>query len=135
MLKTTALIGATATLAIATAACAQDSTYTTPNTETLDTVAVDHFASSDIDASGSLDRDEFAAFVARHAEDGDDVYIQLTETGDYDIAFMTRDTNADGVLDTDELATPAATGTGHLDAEPVMEDPVMEDGTFGDPEG
>ena len=134
MFKTTALFGATATLAIATAACAQDSTYT-PNTETLDTVAVDHFASSDIDASGNLDRDEFAAFAARHAEDGDAVYAQLMETGDYDIAFMTRDTNADGVLDTDELATPAATGTGLLDAEPVMEDPVMEDGTFGDPEG
>ena len=132
MFKTTALFGATATLAIATAACAQDSTY---DTYSPDTVAVDHFASSDLDASGGLDRDEFAAFAARHAEDGDAVYAQLTETGDYDVAFMTRDTNADGVLDADELATPAATGTGLLDAEPVMEDPIMEDGTFGDPEG
>ena len=126
MTKTKLILAAAATLGVATTACAQDATY---DADTPDTVAVDHFATSDLNADGGLDRAEFATYAAHKAEAGDAAYVQLTETGEYDVEFMTRDRNADGLLDTDEIVV--VTGTDVMDADPVME----ESDEMGLPEG
>lgn len=123
------ILAAATTLGLATTAGAQvadqDATYD------ADTVAVDHFATSDLNADGGLDRAEFASFAALKAEEGDAAYVQLTETGEYDVEFMTRDRNADGLLDSDEIVV--VTGTDVMDAEPVTEGEGMDE--MGLPEG
>ena len=113
-----------ATLGLATTACAQDAemdtTYDT-KTEVLDTVTVDHFVTSDINADGALDRAEYEAFVAAKSEAGDADAAELAEAGDYDVEFMTKDVNADGLLTEDELFV-------EVEDTPAMEEaPVIED--------
>ena len=116
------LFAAAGTLAIATAACAQDVTYD-EKTEVLDATAMDSFTLSDANADGGLDRAEFQTYVETLAGAGDQDAAAMAEAGDFDVQFMTKDTNADGLVDSSEL-TPVAEPA--LD-EPAMEEPVIEE--------
>jgi|GEM_PF-2547570 len=116
-------IATIATLGFAASACAQDATYET-KTETLDTTTVDVFTASDMNADGALDRAEYKVFVETKAQGGDDAAVALAETGDYDLDFMTKDVNADGLVDASEAASIVTD---------VVEEPMtVEDGMLID---
>ena len=115
---TKTIFSVTAIAAFATAACAQDATYT-DRTEVLDAQALDSFTLSDANADGGLDRAEFQAYLETQAGAGDADATAMVESGDYDVQFMTKDVNADGLVDASELA-PAA-------EEPVIEESYDED--------
>ena len=116
-----------ATLGFAASACAQDASYDT-RTETLDTTAVDVFTASDANADGALDRAEYKVFVETKAQGGDDASVALAESGDYDLDFMTKDINADGLVDASEAASTVTE---------VIEEPMTVEDDMGmvDPEG
>jgi len=111
------LFTAAGTLALATAACAQDVTYD-EKTEVLDSTAIDGFTLADANADGGLDRAEYQTYVETLAGTGDEDAAAMAETGDYDVQFMTKDANADGLVDISELAPVA---------EPAIEEPMIED--------
>jgi len=87
-------------LAIPGAACAQE---TAPDSDVEVTAKIDHFATSDINADGTLDRYEFIAYVNARAEGGEIDYISMRDSGNLDAVFKTKDANSDGMLDRDEV--------------------------------
>ena len=104
MSKLKLALAAIATLGFTTSALAQDATYDT-RTETLDATTVDVFTASDANADGALDRAEYKVFVETKAQGGDETSMALAESGDYDLDFMTKDINADGLVDASEAAS------------------------------
>ena len=106
MTKTTLILSAAA-LAFAGSAVAQDVTYE-DNTEVLDTTTVDTFYGQDLNADGALDRAEFKAYIETKANAGDSDAFSIAESGDFDTPFMVADTNADGLVSEDEMASAAA---------------------------
>jgi len=98
LMKLTAVIS-TLLIAISPAAFAQDDTpEVTPEPQ-----GIDIFASADIDADGSLDRDEFISFVVMKSDAGDLDYKAVKTAGEYDNHFNMKDYNADGLLTAEEL--------------------------------
>ncbi|NNC36313.1 MAG: EF-hand domain-containing protein [Acidimicrobiales bacterium] len=87
------------------------------------------FTAADINADGSIDKDEFLVFVSVNADNGDVENTKVRDTGDYDKAFAKLDTNADGKLSRAEAAPEV------MEDNPVMKDPKWEEPELKDPYG
>lgn len=66
------------------------------------------FRASDVDASGSLDFQEFATLVGHMASSGRRIAIYVQRTGLYGVAFGRVDRNGDGRATPDELLAAQA---------------------------
>ncbi|RKQ68867.1 hypothetical protein DES40_1642 [Litorimonas taeanensis] len=77
----------------------------TSQTQTsLNSDAMDMFASADVNADKSLDREEFVTFALLKAGAGDSYFSMIREKGAYDSAFNTHDADANARLDKEELS-------------------------------
>ena len=82
-------------------------------TNALDVSMQQSFGAADNNADLVLSFTEFTAFAKLRAQEGDETYKKIVDDGDFDLAFATRDTNADGVLTQGELS-PEAISTSEI---------------------
>ncbi len=61
------------------------------------------FAAADLDQNDVLDRDEFVSFAVMQAKAGDEAYKGTIMSGEYDMAFTSKDADADDGLSLDEV--------------------------------